>query len=670
MKTVIHLFCPIFTFFIILCFGEQYQQLSWSPTDLFKLKSIKDVRMSPNGHSVLFVVTETTLINNKWVYVSKIYKKDLSHANYQVIGPDNCSNIRPRWSNNGKWIAFLSDRSGGYRLHLMNDQGENIQELFQSTQNIQTFKWSPDNTKIAFVMTDEKKISSTPSKYGLNIYKKPESINRLWMIDLMHREPQPISCTPDEYCVKGTGEYGTVNEEFDWSPDGKWIIFAYSPSMSPDDFYLDSSLAIMDVQTLNITPLINQSQHESMPKYSLDGRWIAYLASNPPSYAFNKSLMIRSMDGRTIRQLASTFNGGPFFAGPSLLGWTQDNTQLLYFEPKGTRYHLLSLPVDGGKPKEIFIKDCLINEPALSYDGKSVGFIAQSPKNPPEAFITNLNAIQPLQISQINSHLQHVPSITTEVINWKSVDGVPIQGLLTYPSNYQKGKAYPLILMIHGGPMGFFDETFVGTPSIYAVSTLAQEGFMILRPNSRGSNGYGEKFRCMNYGDWGGKDAEDLLSGIDELIKKGMVNPGKLGVFGWSYGGYMTARLITLTNRFKAAVMGAGIGNLISFSGTSDLRRLASAYLGEFWQNSRIYVDRSPLFSAYKVTTPCLILHGDADDRVPTSQAFEFYQALSKMDKPVKLILYPGMGHGCHDPQMLMDIMQENVNWFKTHLLY
>jgi dipeptidyl aminopeptidase/acylaminoacyl peptidase len=615
------------------------------------------------------VVTEISKFNQKMAYVSKIYKNELSTSQqqYKAIGLENCSNFNPQWSPDGQWIAFLSDSSGYHHLYIMNADGECIRELFSPFGNVQTFKWSPDGKKIAFVMTTPK--IPLESKYGFFTYKQPDMVNRLWLIDLTKKDTKPIPCTSDAFCVKGSGEYGTENEEFDWSPDNQSIIFTYSPSMSRDDCYLDSSLAILDVQTLNIIPLINKTQHESMPKYSLDGKWFAYLASQPPGYAFNRSVMIQSVDGKITKQLAQTPNQGPFFAGPNLIGWTHDQSHLLFFEPQGTKFQFLLLPTDGGQAKKLAMPHSFVDKPTLSQDGKYLGYIAQSSQTPPEAFIANLENLKPMQISQVNRDLSRTFPIHTEVISWKSSDGLSIEGLLTYPIHYQKGKTYPLILMIHGGPMSFFEDTYVGFPSIYAVSTLAQEGFMVIRPNPRGSTGYGKEFRCMNYGDWGGKDAEDLLSGVEALINDGLADPKRLGVMGWSYGGYMTARLITLTSRFKAAIMGAGISNLVSFAGTSDLSRLASDYLGEYREKPTLYFTLSPINSIQKVETPCLILQGKADERVPPGQSLEFYRALKKLNKPVKMIVYPGMGHGCRDPQMLIDMMHENVNWFKDHLL-
>ncbi len=213
--------------------------------------------------------------------------------------------------------------------------------------------------------------------------------------------------------------------------------------------------------------------------------------------------------------------------------------------------------------------------------------------------------------------------------------------------------------------MGFFEESYLGTPSPYPLLSLAEAGFFILRPNPRGSCGYGKAFRVANYSDWGGKDFEDLMTGVDHLIKNGLVNQEQMGVMGWSYGGYMTAWAITQTNRFKAASMGAGLSNLISMLGTSDLPRFLPDYLeSDLWTNPTLYQDRSPLYHVPQVSTPCLIQHGLEDKRVPSSQSIEFYHALKAKDKNVLLMLYPQMGHRPHTPKMYLDLMEQNLDWF------
>lgn len=326
------------------------------------------------------------------------------------------------------------------------------------------------------------------------------------------------------------------------------------------------------------------------------------------------------------------------------------------------------LPADGQTAIEIQTGDLFFKDPSLSPDRTMLAFVVQTPATPPEAFIAKLNDFIPIQVSSINASLLSYPITKTKIVSWLSKDGLEIEGLVTYPVNYVEGQKYPLLLVIHGGPMGFFDETFLGTPNPYPLASFAQAGFVVFRPNPRGSCGYGKNFRCANYHDWGGADFIDIMTGVDMLVDKGIVDSERLGVMGWSYGGYMTAWTITQTSRFKAASMGAGLCNLVSMNGTTELYSFLTDYLGNFPEARKLYEDRSPINFIGNVTTPCLIQHGTDDKRVPVSQAYEFYHALNRQGNDATLVLYPAMEHRLTDPKMQLEAMNRNLNWFQKYL--
>lgn len=645
---------------------------SWTPEAMMRMQNISDVQISPNCESVIYVATERVLTGEKGSLQSKIYKTSLVSNSGPVLLASGNAVMQLKWSPDGKLIAFLLTEENGKNLYLTPSTGGRSERLVYG--DVQTFCWSPDSKKIAFVMNDknekEKKLEKTSLAY---IYKKDRSVNRLWSVKAEYTscwksDPQPL--TSDEYCVVGFGDFGTANAEFDWSPDSQKITFAYTPALGPDYYYLDRSLATINLNNNTITPLEKKVPYEAAPRYSPDGKWIAYLSSNSAKrYSLDRQVAIRSVDGLQHRLLNLTFNEGPLLSDPSLLGWTQNGKSLIFFEPKGTKYHLVLVPIDGGPVQEVHTGELFFKEPNLSYDRTMLGFVAQSPNTPPEAYIIKLEDLEPIQISSENSSLLTYPKITTEIVTWKSNDGTELEGLLTFPINYKNGKQYPLLTVIHGGPNAFFDETFLGTPHPYPLASFAQEGFMIFRPNPRGSSGYGKDFRCAIFNDWGGLDFNDIMSGIDALIAKGFADPVRLGVMGWSYGGYMTAWAITQTSQFKAASMGAGFCNLISMHGTTDLDRYLSDYLGNFPENREFYENRSPINYILNVTTPCLIQHGTDDKRVPVSQSYEFYHALTRNERKTELILYPGMAHRLSDPKMVLDAMERNLKWFKQHLL-
>ncbi len=256
----------------------------------------------------------------------------------------------------------------------------------------------------------------------------------------------------------------------------------------------------------------------------------------------------------------------------------------------------------------------------------------------------------------------------TELIRWKS-DGVEVEGLLTYPVGYERGKHYPLLLIIHGGPAGVFVQTFIANRAIYPIAAFAAQGYAVVRCNVRGSSGYGKKFRYANYKDWGGGDYRDLIAGVDHVIQMGVADPQRLGVMGWSYGGYMTSWVITQTKRFKAASVGAGVTNLVSFNGTSDIPSFLPDYMGaEFWDNLDVYRSHSAMYNIKGVSTPTLILHGESDERVPISQGYELYNARRRQEVPVKMVTYPRQPHGPREPKFVLDIGQRNLDWFNHYL--
>jgi len=280
-----------------------------------------------------------------------------------------------------------------------------------------------------------------------------------------------------------------------------------------------------------------------------------------------------------------------------------------------------------------------------------------------------LKGLKTKKITNFNSDLD-LPTITkTELIKWKSKDGLEIEGLLSYPANYNKRKKYPLALIIHGGPAGVFTQSFTGNPGIYTIQYFTDNGYAVLRPNPRGSTGYGKDFRYANFKDWGFGDYEDIMSGVDKVIDMGVADPKRLAVMGWSYGGYMTSFVVTRTDRFKAASMGAGLPNLISMTTTTDIPDYLVAHMGgEFWDDYETYEKHSAMYRIKNVVTPTQILHGENDLRVPFTQGQEFYVALKRRGVQTEMAVYPRTPHGPREPKLLMDVSPRILNWLDKYI--
>jgi dipeptidyl aminopeptidase/acylaminoacyl peptidase len=387
-------------------------------------------------------------------------------------------------------------------------------------------------------------------------------------------------------------------------------------------------------------------------------------SDNPPRWAQSGVIQIFPAGGGQPKSLIASFDGQPTVAG-----WSADGKRIYFSEAKGTGTQFYSLDVAVNRIEEIKTTPAVLSAINLNRGGTTFGFVRQTSDTPGDVFVATVSDFTPVQITRVNADLK-IPAVgRTEVVTWKSKDGKEIEGLLTYPVGYQNGQRVPLILNVHGGPAGVFQQTFIGGRGVYPLATFAAHGYAILRPNPRGSSGYGTEFRRANLRDWGVGDYQDLMAGVDRVIEMGVADPQRLGVMGWSYGGFMTSWIVTQTPRFKAASAGAPVTNLMSFNGTADIPGFIPDYFGgQFWEVMDLYQKHSPMFQVKGVTTPTMIQHGDADIRVPISQGYEFYNALKAKGVPTRMLVLPRQPHGPNEPKMQLAAMKANLEWFEKYI--
>ncbi len=607
-------------------------------------------------------------------FVSQVHVANQNGSGEYPLTEAGHSSDNPQWSPDGETIAFLSKRSDKTQVWLIRVRGGEARRLTDAKGGVISARWSPDGRQIAYVATDpvaddrEKKVKV---KDDARVVDEHFERHRLYVIDVQEKsgKPDPRKLTHGDLSVLGDTTPG-----FDWSPDDKSIVFAHVPTPGADD-WTKSDLSTVDVGTGTVKPLVHSGHAESSPFFSPDGRSVAYIASDdPPTWAFDSALHLVPVGGGSPRKLADSFDHRP-----ELLGWTADSQRLIFRENRGTTTRLYALRLDG-EPHAIGPEDGVVAEASLSPNRATIGFNFQKADKPTEAFFVRLENNESVQVSRVNDGAPELPLGRTEVIRWRSTDGKEIEGLLTYPAGYSEGKKCPLLLVIHGGPAGVFTRTFIASPivstsgsrhstSTYPLASFASRGYAILRCNVRGSSGYGKPFRYANHNDWGGGDFQDLMTGVDYVIAMGVADPNRLGVMGWSYGGYMTSWVIGHTGRFKAASVGAGVTDLVSFSGTADIHSFLPSYFGgEPWDHADLYREHSPISHVKGVNTPTLIQHGEEDERVPITQGHELYNALKRQGCPVKMVVYPRAHHAIQEPKLLLDAMKRNLDWFDEQI--
>jgi dipeptidyl aminopeptidase/acylaminoacyl peptidase len=468
------------------------------------------------------------------------------------------------------------------------------------------------------------------------------------------REPRQLT--------KGTFTVGSGlgGGGFNWSPDGKSIVFTHTRTPKADD-WPSANVSVIDVASGEIRALAATAAAESQPSYSPDGKWIALTISDaPPTWAFQNRIHLIPATGGTPKALPATYD-----EQPNLIGWAADGKRIYFSETRGTTTAISAINVETGAITDIEKGQGVYSGINLNHSRAMFGMTTQNNDAAPEAYIARTDSFAPVKVSAANAGLPKLPLGRMEVVRWKSSDGMEIEGILNYPVNYRAGERVPLLLVIHGGPTGVFTQNFAAGPGLYPTAVFNARGYAVLRGNPRGSSGYGRKLRYANYKDWGGGDYRDLMAGVDHVIGMGVADQNRLGVMGWSYGGFMTSWTITQTKRFKAASIGAAVTNLMSFTGTADIPGFIPDYMGaQFWDNLDVYRQHSAMFNIKGISTPSLIQHCEGDLRVPISQGYEIYNALKQQGVPVRMLVMPRQGHGPTEPKMLLKIMQTNVEWF------
>jgi dipeptidyl aminopeptidase/acylaminoacyl peptidase len=668
-----------FLFAIISLLASAQKNTSVSFEQWLSLRQVGAPKISDDGRSTAFTITSTDWQNNS--YDSEIWVSNSGGTPFQLTRTAKGSSSNPQFTPDGKWISFLADRGNKIQIYLISVTGGEALQITKEEEGISDYAWSRDGKMIAFTKDDPDNASEkgTKSRYGaFDIEDETFKYSHLWLLNFNIDSLVNALQSP---CFHGKADsthtvlngcyllpratrltHGNFNvSSISWNPDGRSI----AVTQQPDPRIKSSSQSDIDIVDVarQFHKIIANPGADKFGAWSPDGKafvYSSYLADTTSNFYKNDHLFIYDMANHSSREIAADLDEDKV-----VTDWNEKGIFLSAAEKM--KSSLFEVNPQSGKVARFKTEMDVISGAAFSKDGRQLAMVARNFSGLAEVYRINEKG-NTKKITSLNAQLNGWNTPVNEIVSWKSKDGAIIEGVLLKPRNYDPSKKYPLLVVIHGGPTGV-DRPEPAPTYVYPIMQWCEKGALVLRVNYRGSAGYGEKFRSLNVNNLGVGDMWDVMSGVDNLAKKGLIDTSRMGCMGWSQGGYISAFLTTNTHSFKAISVGAGISDWMTYYVSTDITPFAPQYLGSTpWSNPALYQKTSPITNINQATTPTLIQHGELDKRVPISDAFELYRGLQDRKVPSKLIIYKGFGHGITRPKERLAAIWHNWQWFNHYI--
>ena len=655
-----YLTCLFFICNIILPAGR-----SITKEDIVNLQYVSSPSFSPMGDNICYVLSVPRTDKEKpGSRHSQIWVKRINDQAPIQFTSSAYNSYSPQWSSDGTKITFLSNRkelSENTQLFQIPIDGGEASLLLEHSAGVNTYSWSPDGKWLAFLSTDTltaAKKKAIEQGYDMVVKDKDHRYQRLWLYNTLNRKKDLIF-KKDIYI-----------HDFIWSDDSKTIVFQGTKIPGADPSLMDRILYRVNIPKNIPKRILDTPGKLGSMDLSPDGEKLAFLGAVTRNDPLAQTVFIVSL--KKPEEMSAHLGKNESFYD---LQWT-DNETILTRSIRGTKTVLSYIKYKKGSDnstlsqEDIYSPDYIISSVIFHNKSNQLLIVGNSKQHPNEIFLKDILEDNLVKITTSNSFLRDIKLGNQETISWNSSDGMEIQGVVTYPPRYNKSVRYPLILQIHGGPEGVSLDGWT-TSTGYPVQLLASEGYVVLQPNYRGSGSRGVNFSKGDHNDLGGMEYQDVLSGIDHLINNDIVHSDKIGTGGWSYGGYFSALgATTYSHRFKASMVGAGLTNMISFMGTTDIPyEMSIVHWNSWWFNEmELHWDRSPLAHINKAKTPTLIIHGMKDERVHPEQGLELYQALKIKGVDTELVLYPREPHGLNERAHQLDYIDRLIGWYNKYV--
>ncbi len=674
--------------------------------DIFRTVSLRAAELSPDGQWLVYEASRLRFPG--WRQRSNLFlaAADGSSTRQLTFGDDG-NDRAPKWHPSEPVIAFTSVRSGNDRqLFILRTDGGEARRITDESDGVGSWEWLPDGSGIVYLggsqgerqlwwapgdgFGEPRQLTRHPTQvtsfylsddgatifflaadeddatrrermsdgFNVRVVDEPNTAVHLWAYDVAGDATRRL--TSGDLRVSGV----------ELSKDGRWAAFGGMPT----DRYEDSrsrEVYLLEIATGTIEQLTNNYAAEGSLSFSPDSRLLAISAPREFRYGRTQQILVRPVQGGDWRVLTAEFD-----RHASVGFWSPDSRTIYFTVQDGVNTNVFAVDADGGSVRQVTEVEGVVSVTRHEATGDLL-IRYTDPHQPSDLYRASLGELARrdrwTRLTELNPWVDELKLAEYETVRWTSTDGTEVEGVMVYPLDYDPSRSYPLVVQIHGGPASAYQNRWGGSYGTYP-HIFAAHDYAVLQPNYRGSTGYGEHFQAQIAGDYWPRAYEDLITGVDHLIDRGIAHPDSLGMMGWSAGGHWSNWTLVSTDRFKAISTGAGVTNWISLYGQTDVQTTREYYLGgdaerdspnQPWDDFEHWWNESPLKYIQNARTPTLIHFGERDERIPMPQGQELHMALKKLGVPTEFIIYPGQPHGIQNPRYQLVKMEAELGWFE-----